>query len=125
MESLNLDCLSSTSILITRSSILHSPTSNIFFLTSILHLQIFFSIHSQKYGIFGSKSPQNSVISDKMSASAACSFFQVWVVCKPIFQLSRRTKLLDFFLPKDFLQHSDPFEKKEKALSDFVPLEIR
>ena len=40
-----------------------------------------FSILSKKYGIFGSKSPQNSVIFDKMSASAACttcSFFQVW-----------------------------------------------
>ena len=36
-----------------------------------------FSILSKKK-IFGSKSPQNSVISDKMSASAACSFFQVW-----------------------------------------------
>ena len=39
-----------------------------------------FFILSKKYGIFGSKSPQNSVISDKMSASAACtacSFFQV------------------------------------------------
>ena len=37
------------------------------------------SILSQKNGIFDSKSPQNSVISDKMSASAACtacSFFQ-------------------------------------------------
>ena len=38
------------------------------------------SIISRKNGIFDSKSPQNSVISDKMSASAACtacSFFQV------------------------------------------------
>ena len=37
-------------------------------------------ILTQKYRIFGSKCPQNSVISDKMSASAACttcSFFQV------------------------------------------------
>ena len=38
-----------------------------------------FSILSKKYGIFGSKSPQNSVISDKMFASAACSFSQVWI----------------------------------------------
>ena len=36
-----------------------------------------FAILSIEYGIFDSKSPQNSVISDKMSASAACSFFQV------------------------------------------------
>ena len=39
------------------------------------------SILNQKNGIFDSKSPQNSIISDKMSASAACtacSFFQVW-----------------------------------------------
>ena len=35
------------------------------------------SILSQNIGIFDSKSPQNSVISDKMSASAACSFFQI------------------------------------------------
>ena len=39
------------------------------------------SIHIQKYGIFDYKCPKNSVISDKMSASAtctaACSFFQV------------------------------------------------
>ena len=39
-----------------------------------------FFILSKKHGIFGSKSPQNRVSSDKMSASAACtacSFFQV------------------------------------------------
>ena len=30
-------------------------------------------------GIFNSKCPQNSGISDKMSASTACSFFQVCV----------------------------------------------
>ena len=47
------------------------------------HFSIFyssFSILSQKNGIFDSKRPQNSVISDKMSASGACtacSFFQV------------------------------------------------
>ena len=44
-----------------------------------------FSILSKKNGLFSSKSPQNRVISDKMSSSAACSFFQVciefvWVV---------------------------------------------
>ena len=41
-----------------------------------------FPILSKKYGIVGSKSPQNSVISDKMSASGACtacSFFRVWL----------------------------------------------
>ena len=42
-----------------------------------------FAILSIEYGIFGSKSPQNSMISDKMSGSTAyiaCSFFQV---CAP------------------------------------------
>ena len=72
--------------MIYKSSIHHPPTSNLFYPSSILHLQLFF-FHSQykKYGIFGSKSPQNSVISDKMSASAACttcSFFQVWLALK-------------------------------------------
>ena len=38
------------------------------------------SILSQKNGIFYSKSPQNSVISNKMSASTACSFFQVCTI---------------------------------------------
>ena len=36
------------------------------------------SILSWKDRIFDSKSPQNIVISDKMSLSAACSVFQVW-----------------------------------------------
>ena len=36
-----------------------------------------FSILIKKYRIFRSKSSQNSVISNKMSASTACSFFQV------------------------------------------------
>ena len=36
------------------------------------------SILTQKYWIFVSTCPQNSVISDKMSANAVCSFFQVW-----------------------------------------------
>ena len=45
------------------------------------------SILSQKNGIFYSKSPQNSVISNKMSASAACTacnFFQVWIIHRKI-----------------------------------------
>ena len=43
------------------------------------------SILSQKNRIFDSKSPQTSVISNKMSASAtctACSFFQVFDPCR-------------------------------------------
>ena len=35
------------------------------------------SIHTKKKQIFDSKCPQNSIISDKMFASAACSFFQI------------------------------------------------
>ena len=45
------------------------------------HFSIFNSSSSflnQKNGIFDSKSPQNRLISGKMFASAACSFFQVW-----------------------------------------------
>ena len=47
---------------------------------AILLPQIFLptSILSKKYEIFGSKTPQNNMISDKMSTSAACRFFQVW-----------------------------------------------
>ena len=60
------------------------------------------SILSEKYRIFDSKSPWNSVISDKMSASAATtatSFFQVcknvlwipdWVVWLKIFKLQTK-----------------------------------
>ena len=50
------------------------------------------SLLSQKNGIFDSKSPQISLISDKMSASAAfttCSFFQVCQIhCLPISSLT-------------------------------------
>ena len=42
------------------------------------------SILSQKNGIFDSKSPQNSVISNKMSASAACTACSFFQVCPPI-----------------------------------------
>ena len=65
--------------------ILNAPISILLPYISYIHCQ--FSIlnsssyiQSQKNGIVDSKSPQNSVISDKMSASAACtacSFFQV------------------------------------------------
>ena len=68
--------------------IINPPFSILLHQISFIQLQfsIFntcFSILSKKYGIFASKSPQNSVISDKMSASAtctACSFFQVWAL---------------------------------------------
>ena len=65
-------------------SILHPPISNLFYPTKILHLQLFFFIFSKTNRIFGSKSPQNSVIFDKMSARNAYSFFQVWILvgCK-------------------------------------------
>ena len=97
MKSSNFDGLSSihsppSSIFNSKCFILHAPSSNL--LDPNLHLRLFFlhppylldpsiifnsssSILSQKNGIFDSKSPQNSVISNKMSASTACSFFQV------------------------------------------------
>ena len=56
---------------------LHPPSSN---LLDPPHFSIFNSSSSilrQKNGIFDSKSPQNNVTSDKVSASAACNFFQV------------------------------------------------
>ena len=74
MESSNLDSLSS----------IHSPSTSIWALIPLFSIflpQIFFikpqfsivnqssSILTQKYGIFDSKFPQNSVISYKMSAS--------------------------------------------------------
>ena len=68
------------SILSSKSSFPHSPTSNLLCPTSILHFQLFFLPLIQKYQIFDLKCPQNSVISNKMSARAACtacSFFQV------------------------------------------------
>ena len=58
-----------------------------------------FSILSQKYRILNSKWPQNSVISAKMSASAACttcSFFQVW----------RRASIDSFLHHQNFTWHS-------------------
>ena len=78
----NLECLSSihspqSSISNSKSSILHPPTSNLFIQPHFSIFKSSFSILSQMYRIFGSKCPQNSVISDKMSVSTACSFFQV------------------------------------------------
>ena len=81
----NLDSRSSihspsSSISISKCFILQPRTSN---LLHQLHFSIFnsfSSILSQKNRIFDSKSPQNSVISEKMTAReacTACSFFQV------------------------------------------------
>ena len=84
MESSNVDCLSSlhsnlTSILKPKCSILNPPTSYLLYPASILHRHLLFLYFNR---IFDSKCPQNTGISDKMSASAACTacnFFQVWL----------------------------------------------
>ena len=85
MNSSYLDCLSSihshsTSILNPTSSNLQPPTSKLLYQTSILNHQLLFLNPPSKVQDMWLKCPQNSVISDKMSASAACSFFQVsWI----------------------------------------------
>ena len=85
MKSSNLGGLSSIHSPLS-SFILNASFSILVPQTSFIqpHFSIFISsssILSQKNGILDSKSPQNCVISDNMSASAACtacSFFQVW-----------------------------------------------
>ena len=65
------------------------------------------SILSQKNGIFTSKSPQNTVISDKMSASAACtacSFFQVCQKCPKSVVVT--PKILLTKIPRDLFSKS-------------------
>ena len=86
IKSSNLYCLSSiqslsTSILNPKSSILLPSTSNLLYPTQFSIVKSSSSIPTQKNKKFDSKCPQNSVISNKMSARAtctACTFFQVW-----------------------------------------------
>ena len=144
-----------TTILSTKSFILHPLNWNFHFLTSILHLQLYYhhpqskvqdiwlkmssklrvfwqnvrkrrldsvenysfqpqffifnstpTILNQKYRIFDSKCPQNSVISDKMSASATCSFFQVWGVWGGILRPPQRNEWWDGLRPHTSLENS-------------------
>ena len=58
------------------------------------------SILSQKNGIFYSKSPQNSMISDKMSASAACTACNFFLVCfSPHTQTWKKLQAVQAALP--------------------------
>ena len=87
------------------------------------------SILRQKNGIFHSKSPQNSVISDNMSASAACTayiFFQVYWKHPPKMKLKLRLSLSmlpgqlssDMFFPWPDL--SLTLSKKKNAINIFI-----
>ena len=127
MESSNLDCLSSlhshsTSILNPKCSILHPPTSNLFYPTSILHRHIFFLYPNR---IFYSKCPQNSGISDQMSASAACTtcnFFQVCLEDTLIRWTSFFETSLHFLnIKKKLLITKDVSKDMLKLLSDKKP----
>ena len=74
-------------------SILNAPFSILLPQISYIHPQfsIFNTssyIQDQKNGIFDSKSPQNSVILDKMSTSPACTACSFFQVCCPVWHWS-------------------------------------
>ena len=111
MESSNIDCLSSINSHLTSILNLNPLFSILLSQISLFQPQFSFfnsssSILSQKYGIFDSKCPQNSVISDKMSTSAtctACSFFPVRVRPGPTSRFFSSVFLL-FFIPYTNIQ---------------------
>ena len=93
MKSSNLDGLSSihsspSSIFNSKCLVLFPPTLNLFDPASFLHLQLFFLHPQLKEQIFDSKSPQNSVILDKMSTSPACTACSFFQVCCPVWHWS-------------------------------------
>ena len=77
-------------VLHTQFWIINHPFSNLLLQIYFIQPQFFivnsfFSILTQNYRITDKKGPQNSVISDKMSASApctTCSFFQVSIAAQ-------------------------------------------
>ena len=115
MKSSNFDGLSSV----------HSPQSSIFILQPQISLiqpqsSIFISCPSilrKKNGTFDSKSPQNSVISNKMFASAACTACSFFQVCSPYFDPTFFLSRI-FFYPK-FL--CTPIFFTQKRVLNFKP----
>ena len=108
----------SQSILNSKSSILLPQIS--FMQPKFPIFNYLFSILSKKNGIFCSKGPQNSAISDKMSASVACtvcSFLKVWmeddIWWKTTFDRSR-------YLMEDDLWQKTTFDRRRPLTEDDI-----